>query len=101
MILLSYLGSSQGCQYKGKKIAESRHLQCLPVCSWLLSPGSAFACSVDPFDFVCPNPCAAHVQRIIFLETVAGVPGMVAGMLRHLRSLRAFSRDKGWWVERP
>lgn len=26
--------------------------------------------------------------RIIFLESIAGVPGMVAGMLRHLRSLR-------------
>lgn len=28
----------------------------------------------------------------------AGVPGMVAGMLRHLRSLRTMRRDKGWWV---
>jgi len=27
------------------------------------------------------------LQRMIFLETVAGVPGMVGGMLRHLRSL--------------
>ncbi|KAH0843735.1 hypothetical protein AYO21_08196 [Fonsecaea monophora] len=34
--------------------------------------------------------------RFIFLETVAGVPGMVAGMLRHLRSLRAMKRDNGW-----
>lgn len=27
---------------------------------------------------------------------VAGVPGMVGGMLRHLRSLRTMSRDHGW-----
>jgi hypothetical protein len=34
--------------------------------------------------------------RFIFLETVAGVPGMVGGMLRHLRSLRGMKRDNGW-----
>mmetsp|Transcript_55326 Transcript_55326/g.135505 ORF Transcript_55326/g.135505 Transcript_55326/m.135505 type:complete len:342 (-) Transcript_55326:285-1310(-) len=36
------------------------------------------------------------VNRAIFLETVAGVPGMTAGMLRHLRSLRRMDRDHGW-----
>jgi threonyl-tRNA synthetase len=39
---------------------------------------------------------AKWVQRILFLETVAGVPGMVAGMLRHLHSLRLMRRDQGW-----
>jgi hypothetical protein len=34
--------------------------------------------------------------RMIFLESVAAVPGMVGGMLRHLRSLRALKRDNGW-----
>lgn len=34
--------------------------------------------------------------RFIFLEAVAGVPGMVGGMLRHLRSLRRMKRDLGW-----
>ena len=34
--------------------------------------------------------------RIVFLESIAGVPGMVAGMLRHLRSLRRMKRDNGW-----
>lgn len=34
--------------------------------------------------------------RFIFLESVAGVPGMVAGMLRHLHSLRRMQRDNGW-----
>lgn len=36
------------------------------------------------------------LQRFIFLETVAGVPGMVAGMVRHTRSLRGLRRDHGW-----
>lgn len=34
--------------------------------------------------------------RFIFLESVAGVPGMVAGMLRHLHSIRRLRRDNGW-----
>ncbi|KAM3413641.1 Alternative oxidase [Cercospora zeina] len=34
--------------------------------------------------------------RNIFLESVAGVPGMVAGMLRHLQSIRRMKRDNGW-----
>ena len=32
------------------------------------------------------------LQRILFLETIAGVPGMVAATLRHLRSLRLMVR---------
>jgi hypothetical protein len=36
------------------------------------------------------------MQRILFLESVAGVPGMVAGTVRHLRSLRLMERDGGW-----
>ncbi|KAK5946646.1 inducible alternative oxidase 2 [Knufia obscura] len=34
--------------------------------------------------------------RFIFLETIAAVPGMTAGMLRHFRSLRRMQRDNGW-----
>lgn len=34
--------------------------------------------------------------RAIFLETVAGVPGFAAAILRHLRSLRRMQRDFGW-----
>lgn len=34
--------------------------------------------------------------RIIVLESIAGVPGMVGGTLRHLRSLRLLRRDGGW-----
>ncbi|KAL4250076.1 Alternative oxidase [Abortiporus biennis] len=36
------------------------------------------------------------LHRILFLESVAGVPGMVAATLRHLRSLRLMRRDAGW-----
>ncbi|EGZ21808.1 hypothetical protein PHYSODRAFT_354419, partial [Phytophthora sojae] len=36
------------------------------------------------------------LNRCLFLESVAGVPGMVGGMLRHLRSLRRMKRDYGW-----
>ncbi|KAA0156700.1 hypothetical protein FNF29_00811 [Cafeteria roenbergensis] len=36
------------------------------------------------------------LTRFIFLETVAGVPGMVGAMTRHLRSLAAMRRDRGW-----
>jgi ubiquinol oxidase len=37
-----------------------------------------------------------YLTRNIFLESVAGVPGMVAGMLRHLHSMRRMKRDNGW-----
>jgi hypothetical protein len=36
------------------------------------------------------------LNRIVFLETVAGVPGFVGGMARHMRSLRFMRRDNGW-----
>ena len=35
-------------------------------------------------------------HRAVILETVAGVPGMVGGMLQHLRSLRSCKNDDGW-----
>lgn len=33
------------------------------------------------------------LNRIVFLESVAGVPGIVGGMARHLRSLRLLKRS--------
>ncbi|KAG6065674.1 Alternative oxidase, mitochondrial precursor [Claviceps humidiphila] len=39
---------------------------------------------------------AQWLVRFVFLESVAGVPGMVGGMLRHLSSLRRMKRDNGW-----
>lgn len=50
------------------------------------------------------NPAMQHfamtpekwLVRFIFLESIAGVPGMVGAMLRHLHSLRRLRRDNGW-----
>jgi ubiquinol oxidase len=35
-------------------------------------------------------------HRAIVLETVAAVPGMVGGMMNHLKSLRRMREDRGW-----
>ncbi|XP_066347898.1 ubiquinol oxidase 1b, mitochondrial-like [Miscanthus floridulus] len=37
-----------------------------------------------------------HSSHALLLETVAAVPGMVGGMLLHLRSLRRFEHSGGW-----
>jgi demethoxyubiquinone hydroxylase (CLK1/Coq7/Cat5 family) len=39
---------------------------------------------------------AMYMKRCIFLETVAGVPGMIGGMMRHFESLRFLREDGGW-----
>ncbi|KAI8145442.1 alternative oxidase-domain-containing protein [Fennellomyces sp. T-0311] len=39
-----------------------------------------------------------HYMRAVMLETIAAVPGMVGGMLRHMRSLRNLSEDNGWII---
>ena len=38
-------------------------------------------------------------HRAVVLETVAGVPGMVAGMWNHLRSLRKMEQDDRGWIK--
>ena len=38
-------------------------------------------------------------HRAVVLETIAGVPGMVAGMLIHLRSLRRMERGNGTMIQ--
>ncbi len=35
-------------------------------------------------------------HRAVVLETVAAVPGMVAGLLQHLKALRRIRDDEGW-----
>ncbi|WP_119421770.1 alternative oxidase [Desertibaculum subflavum] len=35
-------------------------------------------------------------HRAVVLETVAAVPGMVGGLLQHLRCLRRMTGDRGW-----
>ncbi|KXN71417.1 alternative oxidase [Conidiobolus coronatus NRRL 28638] len=37
-----------------------------------------------------------YVHRVVMLETVAAVPGMVGGTIRHLQSLRLMKHDGGW-----
>jgi len=41
-------------------------------------------------------PTSAIGYRLIILESVAGVPGMLGGMFRHFRSLRELQRDHGF-----
>lgn len=45
-----------------------------------------------------PSPMTERkwLMRFLFLESVAGVPGMVAASVRHLHSLRRLKRDNGW-----
>jgi hypothetical protein len=84
-------------------------LRAVALCRW----------AFDTFTFFKWGPLTEKkvLNRAIFLETVAAVPGMVipytsiislhselirfglpqtAGMLRHLRSLRRMDRDHGW-----
>ncbi|RHZ75900.1 hypothetical protein Glove_208g177 [Diversispora epigaea] len=37
-----------------------------------------------------------YIHRSVMLETVAAVPGMVGGSIRHLKSLRKMKHDGGW-----
>lgn len=37
-----------------------------------------------------------YCHRAVVLETIAAVPGMVGGLLQHLKSLRFISSDRGW-----
>lgn len=48
--------------------------------------------------WVGPSPMTERkwLIRFLFLESVAGVPGMVAASIRHLHSLRKMKRDNGW-----
>jgi len=41
-------------------------------------------------------PTTSIGYRLIILESVAGVPGMLGGMFRHFRSLRQLERDHGF-----
>ena len=41
-------------------------------------------------------PTSAIGYRLIILESIAGVPGMLGGMFRHFRSLRQLERDHGF-----
>eukprot|EP00455_Lapot_gusevi_P020282 TRINITY_DN21542_c0_g1_i1.p1 TRINITY_DN21542_c0_g1~~TRINITY_DN21542_c0_g1_i1.p1 ORF type:complete len:272 (+),score=11.73 TRINITY_DN21542_c0_g1_i1:81-896(+) len=57
-----------------------------------------FACSLARFLRRIADMCfrSRYLHRAVVLETIAGVPGMVAGMVRHLRSLRRLQPEP--WV---
>ena len=40
-----------------------------------------------------------YAKRAVILETIAAVPGMVAGMFNHLKALRRMKDDEGWIKE--
>ncbi len=44
-------------------------------------------------DFLFQN---RYCHRAVVLETIASVPGMVGGLLQHLKSLRFIRDDRGW-----
>lgn len=44
-------------------------------------------------DFLFQN---RYCHRAVVLETIAAVPGMVGGLLQHLKSLRFIRDDRGW-----
>ena len=44
-------------------------------------------------DFLFQN---RYCHRAIVLETIAAVPGMVGGLLQHLKALRFLKEDRGW-----
>merc|ERR550514_1961097 len=50
---------------------------------------------VTGYDHADP-PTSSIGYRLIILESVAGVPGMLGGMFRHFRSLRQLERDHGF-----
>lgn len=62
---------------------------------------SLLQCAYHTFNFLTgykkedPTPESVEL-RLIFLESIAGVPGMVAASQRHFRSLRTMKRDYGW-----
>ena len=71
-----------------KGIKDHIALACVRSARWTMDKLSSY------------NPDAMNerdwLNRTIFLETVAGVPGMIGGMSRHMRSLRTLERDHGW-----
>jgi len=87
IVMVALMTIDHSCEARGQTVPDqSLHGHHERNSSMLLPPPAM----LQPF------PEAKWLQRMIFLETVAGVPGMVAGMLRHLKSLRTMERDYGW-----
>ncbi|KAG5184451.1 alternative oxidase [Tribonema minus] len=69
-------------------IADKIALKAVRFCRWTFDWVAGFKTGSITED--------KYLNRVIFLETVAAIPGMVAGTLRHLNSLRKMKRDHGW-----
>ena len=98
LFLVSLLSGAATCYYW--LISRNVHYVC--VCMNVCVCACVRACvRVCVWMCVCVCVLVLHMslvvcRRIIFLETVAAVPGMIAAMTRHLRSLRHMQRDYGW-----
>lgn len=90
-----------------KDFSDRIALGMVKLLRWGTDIATRYKHDVDlPATISSPNPVAdtkpyqmsesKWLTRFIFLESVAAVPGMVAGMLRHLHSLRRLQRDNGW-----
>ena len=70
--------------------------------SWSFLYYNAKARHASSMDTPPARYCVCHVRRMRRLfyfseeEMGAGIPGMVAGMLRHMNSLRLLRHDNGW-----
>lgn len=52
--------------------------------------------AVTGYDATKPFQADKYLTRMIFLESVAGCPGLVGAACRHLKSLRTLKRDNGY-----
>lgn len=52
--------------------------------------------TVTGYDASKPFQADKYLTRMIFLESVAGCPGLVGAACRHLKSLRTLKRDNGY-----
>ena len=50
------------------------------------------SCDSSPMRFFAKR----YGHRAVVLETIAAVPGMVGGLLQHLKALRRIRDDQGW-----
>lgn len=90
---------------EAKTLSDKVALTAVKVLRWGLDVATGYK-HERAIDLNTKNPVAArkkfamteekYLIRNVFLESVAGVPGMVAGMLRHLHSMRRMKRDNGW-----
>jgi hypothetical protein len=70
-----------------KTYTDKLALSAVKLVRWLFDTATGWNYNTITQDMV--------MNRVIFLETVAAVPGMVAAIVRHFKSLRSMERDGG------